>query len=339
MSYEEIMKKITKGLTGEQKKDFKYLMDQLEVYKDHELSNEILRGIGRLIYDVAPEETRKELEQLLENDSLGMQTVLEEAEFQIHKKNFEKALDILEPAMKDIEDENGELSRFRDDSVSEYHHFQNQLEQILYNELMRPERKVRIMDGNIGHLYFLSGYLYFEMGRFEEAENALNKARKINPVSVTPIFESAEIDKKNKDWDSYLKATKLCLSLSYTAEDLARSYRNLGFYYIEQEKYDIAAAIYQVSVVYDPKAATMAQSQLFFIQQMTGNAPTPPKMEEIMKMFEENDIPMGANELVLNIAMTLANMAEKEKYYDMARYYYSIVYDLTSWEEINDHVK
>ena len=58
MKYDEIMQTITSGLTGEPEKDVKYLYEQGQLYKTHELSREILRGIGRLMYEVMPPEQR-----------------------------------------------------------------------------------------------------------------------------------------------------------------------------------------------------------------------------------------------------------------------------------------
>ncbi|MCL2890486.1 MAG: hypothetical protein FWF40_01180 [Methanomassiliicoccaceae archaeon] len=333
MSYEDVMKEITKGLTGEPKKDMKYLMDQCEVYKTHELAQEILRGIGRLIADLTPEDLRKELEQLIKNDSLGTQAALEEAEFRIHKKEFAKALEILEAAIKSIETEDGELRQYGNDSVSEYHAFKNYMEEILYNELMKPKLTVRTMPENIWRLYYLCGYLYFEMQRFDDAKKYLTKAMKINPVDTATLFELSEIHKMNKDWESYRKLTALCHSVSYTRTDLARSYRNYGFYFIEREKYDVATAIYHLSLFYEPESVS-AQSELFVIQQITGKLTPMPSMDKVKKIFKKNDVPLGPNPLILEIAVTIAGMAEKEGHDDAARYYLSMLYDLTGSDDV-----
>ena len=61
MTYEQIIKKITKGLTGNTSKDIKYLQEQMEYYKDHSMSQEILRACGRIMYDLFPEDKKSEI--------------------------------------------------------------------------------------------------------------------------------------------------------------------------------------------------------------------------------------------------------------------------------------
>ena len=61
MTYDEIMRKITAGLTGDEEHDRAYLKEQMEKYKEHELSTEIIRACGRLFYDLVPENKKEEL--------------------------------------------------------------------------------------------------------------------------------------------------------------------------------------------------------------------------------------------------------------------------------------
>ena len=334
MKYEEIMNDITKGLTGEPKKDMKYLMEQCEVYKTHELANEILRGIGRLIADMTPKEAIDEIERLINKEIDKMTKIIDQAELQIQKKNFKKALEILDPAIKEIEAEDGGLRMFRDDSVNEYHYFRNPLEEMLYKKTMKPERTMRKMPIDLGRPYYLCGFLYFELKQYDKARDSLNKAVKINPVNVTSIFELAEIDKMNRDWDHYLTLSKQCLSLSYTGPDIARAYRNLGFYYIEKQEYDVATALYHMSMFY--QESTMAQSELFIIQQLAGKVSSGPKTDDIEEIFKKNGIQYGPNDLIVNIAFGIAKTAEQEGYTGLARYYYSVLYELTFSDEVKE---
>ena len=87
--YDEIMREITSGLTGDPDKDLPYLKAQTEMYKDHELGTEIVRACGRLIYEVLPEDTKKKLSQHFSNDMTGIDSTLEEVKFNIYKKDPE----------------------------------------------------------------------------------------------------------------------------------------------------------------------------------------------------------------------------------------------------------
>ena len=76
MTLDTILKEITAGLTGNSKDDLAYLKSQMGKYKDHELSQEILRACGRLMYDLIPDNKKKELENLIENDAKGTEATI-----------------------------------------------------------------------------------------------------------------------------------------------------------------------------------------------------------------------------------------------------------------------
>lgn len=78
MNLDTILKEITAGLTGNSKDDLAYLKGQMENYKDHELSQEILRACGRLMYELIPEDKKKELENLIGNDAKGTEATIKE---------------------------------------------------------------------------------------------------------------------------------------------------------------------------------------------------------------------------------------------------------------------
>ncbi len=119
--FAEIMQKITGGLTGDPKKDMKYLDEKSKEYKDHPMNTEILRACGRLMAQLIPEDKREELNRFMVNRETGTKAALEEAKFNIYQKNFDKALSIIEGVIQSQND----LVFYKDDAVSEYHDFGN----------------------------------------------------------------------------------------------------------------------------------------------------------------------------------------------------------------------
>ena len=57
--YEKIINEINSGLTGDTQHDYSYLLEQTEKYKQHPMSHEILKEIGRKIYEVLTSEGKK----------------------------------------------------------------------------------------------------------------------------------------------------------------------------------------------------------------------------------------------------------------------------------------
>lgn len=98
--FDSIMQDITAGLSGDKEADIKYLNEQTEKYKDHEMGKEIARACGRLIYGLLPDGKKKIIAKECDNASLGIEATLEEARFNAYKKNFDKALQIMEALVK-----------------------------------------------------------------------------------------------------------------------------------------------------------------------------------------------------------------------------------------------
>jgi tetratricopeptide (TPR) repeat protein len=328
MSYKEIMQRITEGLTGDSKRDLVYLRAQSEAYKTHELAKEIMRGIGRLNYSVMPEDMREEFGRALNNYYLGMDVTLEEAVFQISGQKYDRALELLESVIKEIEDGHGERIFFLDDSVSEYRRFDNFLEEHIYRCLTDPQKDVRRIPEDYTNIYFRYGYLLYELQRYDEALAALKKAEAINPVRVDIQFEIAGIYKNLHDWEKFRDIAQKCLLLSYRSKDLARAYRYLGFYYVEQENYDLAVALLAFSMDFDNQVST-APAELLYIQGQIGKPLALPEPDAALKMLAENDIQIGASDLVEGLTAAIIHLAEEHGDIAGAKMYCEVLYDIT----------
>jgi tetratricopeptide (TPR) repeat protein len=220
-----------------------------------------------------------------------------------------------------------------DDSLSEYHYFYNLFEYVLYTEIFKPTKDLRPMNFDFGFLYYLYGNLLVEVGRLDEALDSLNKSIKINPVNVKSLFESSEVYKLQGKLDEFFKITNDCLKYSYTYEDLGRCYRNLGYYYVEKKEYDIAIAVLSFSLHMD-NTSQLVQNELFFISQTLDKKIDILSIEDIEEIFNENNIQMGVNRLILEIAFGLGNDAKVHKDYDTARVCFGIFYNFTGDENI-----
>ena len=86
--FDSIMREITGGLSGDLQKDMAYLEEQMQNYKEHELSKEIIRACGRLIYELIPDDKKEELAKAINNDASGTEAALEEVRFNIYKKGL-----------------------------------------------------------------------------------------------------------------------------------------------------------------------------------------------------------------------------------------------------------
>lgn len=327
--YDEIMRQITADLTGDPDKDLPYLKAQMEMYKDHELGTEIVRACGRLIFEALPKDTKKELNQSFSNYMTGIDSTLEEVKFNIYKNDPGKALNLMEGLMEKVE----ALPMFRDDEVSTYFTFEEPFEEILYTITRKPEKTVRQASIPFAEIYFLYGNILFEVGRYEDARAALEKAMRWNPMSARIAFEHAETYKIIGDIDKTEQLTKEIFKIAFKPALLARCYRNLGYIFIEKQKLREAIACYYLSLQYEPDSK-QAQSELYYINQQYGVDIDPPTMQGMKDTAKAAQFPLGPDEDILGIAYTLGKQCLDEKKYDLAEYLLQILYDLTDDPDI-----
>jgi tetratricopeptide (TPR) repeat protein len=331
MTFDKIIAEITSGLTGNYEDDIQYLIDQSAKYKTHEYTEEITRAIGRIIYNILPYDNKKEAQQILGNMSVGIETTIEEAEFQMYKNNYNKALEIMEPLIASLETKGW----YKDDSISEYRCFENILEEIMYKTIFQPTKDIRKISENYTNAYYKYGIILFELKKCNEARQMLEKANRYNPVSTDVLFELSETYKVNQEWDEYLKINNSCLQYAYSSKALARCYRNYGFYFIEQSNYKMAAVLFYVSMNYEEDSKA-AQSELLYISNILGEAPKFPIIENVIESLEKYNIQIGPNKLILNLAYSIAKTAQKNNNNNMAKNFYKIFYDLTKDKDVKN---
>ena len=325
--FEMIMKEITGGLTGDAEADLVYLTEQGDKYKDHEYGKEILRACGRLMYELIPDDKKEKLDESLAKDNLGFDAALDEAKFNIYKKNYNKALKLLEEMI----DKYGNTGLFEDDAVSEYHCFSEPMEEILYRRYTQPEKDIRMAGINFAALYHNYGSLLVELNRLDEAADALFTAMRWNPAYTGIAFEYAETFKMRGLLEAFKDFSKNIFKYAYRPEDLARCYRNMSFYYVEKQDYETAACCLIFSKHFSD--SEMAASELYYIGQVTGQL-YKPTLEEIEEHFEEHDIPLGPDKEVLGIAYSYGRHLYEQGEMQGAVYFLEIFTDFIQDEEV-----
>lgn len=336
MTYDEIMQSITYGLTGDFETDQIYLKEQMEKYKDHELGKEIIRACARIMYQIIPDDKKEEIIKEIQNEDLGVESILEEAQFNIYKKNYKKADTLMKSLIKKVENLEKE-GVFQDDAVSMYFNFNNPFEEILYTFKNEPNKDIRISGIPFAEIYLQYGSLLFEMEKYEDAREILEKAMRWNPCSARIAFEYAETFKVVGDLETFFKISVDTFKIAYIPESVARCYRNLAFYFVEKELWSEAMACNIMSLHYEPDSKS-AMSEIYYIQQKTNGSVPNPKVEEFDSYGEKYGFPIGADKDIIGIAYSYGKyfLESDEDEQEAAKFFFTIMYDLTKDEEIKE---
>ncbi len=327
--FEKIMSEINSGLTGEPEKDMAFLNEQSKKYKNHKYSKEILRACGRLMYDVVPDDVRKKLDKVANEHFSRIDDSLNQAEQFLFKKEFNKALKIIEDLIFEL-DEN---QPYRNDEVSEYYNFEEFFEEILFRDLNSPEKELRRVPVPYTRIYNIYGYTLYELDKFDEAKKCLEIGLGWNPVSFKLMSEYIEIFKLKGDLENFFKLTINAFKIAFRPQNVARCFRNLGYYFAEKELYSEAKAAYIMSLQFE-RDSEQALKELYYVDEKTNHKLEKPPIEKVKEYSEKYGFPIGADLNVLNLAYQCGIKSLENHNPDGARYFFSILYDLTHDPEI-----
>lgn len=320
MDYQEIMRDIASGLTGENEKDIQYLMEQMEKYKDHEFGKEIIRACGRLISGMLPEEKVNEFANAFEKDNAEIENELDDLFSTLQSGDYNLALNKVEKLVENAE-ELISAGMYQNDLVSDYFCFINPMQELLYGYRHRDsEKDIRPSNFPFATIYFIYGNILFELGRYTEANVALEKAKRWNPMDADIAFEYAETYKAMGDIETFFDYTIEIFNFAYKSEDLARCYRNLGYYFIEKKMWQEAIACEDYSLNFDSNTEHLEIK--------------PAPIETMKKFSRKYGFPLEPNEDVVRLAIAYGRNSAENGNDEFAKYFLNIAYDLTHFDEV-----
>ena len=319
--YEEIIKEIKANLGENRDLNRQYLSSQIEVYNDHPYSKEIIKEISRLMWDCLSEDEKQEFIEISEKENPIMD-ILNDIYYDIENGNYETPREELNAFMETFPE------MFEDDKVSEYHYFTNPLEDLIFRKYIGPKKELRYIPDNqpLLDLYYVYGFLLLENQEYDKAEEYLKKAIRINPVSARIILELTEIYKVHTyTYNEYFIRTCDALKYSYYPQDIARCYRNLGNYYLQENQMKTALALYIYSMEFE--ASPLAYTEIKYIQSKNDNMEL--TLNECIEIIESKNIQLGANPFIIETLNELIREYEKNKLYNQALYFMELQFDLT----------
>ena len=327
--YEEIINEIKSNLGENPELNKKYLSSQIEKYVDHPYNKEIIREISRMMWDCLTEDEQKEFAEISEKEN-PLMDILSEVTPDIQTGEYKKALEKLDKFMENYP------TMFEDDKVSEYHYFTNPLEEILFNKYVGAEKTVRHIPDNkpLLDLYYIYGFLLLETNQFEKSEQYLKKAIKINPVSSRIILELCEIYKIHTyTYNKYYIYTSNALHYAYYPQDIARCYRNLGTYYIQENQMKTALALFTYSIEFD--LSPLAYREINYIKSKNDIELT---LEESIEIIKNKNIQIGVNPFILETLENLAKEYEENMLLNQSIYFYELLYNLKNDEKLLEKI-
>lgn len=245
-------------------------------------------------------------------------------------KRYKDAVRLLAPEVKEVDElfqegflaETGECKFFSFDTPFGY---------MLYNFYERPQKEIRYAPYNYGRLYFAFGSILIDLQNIEGARKNLVKAMRWDPTNAEYVLEYAETYKRKGDFEKFLELTKDAFRFAYTRELLSRLYRNLGYYFVEKELWDVAIECFSLAYVYDDGeySAMVIDNELRYIYDKSKRTETIHlNFDNLEKYAQQYDFPYGADGNVVLFAYHQGRMRFESKEYGDAKPWLKIAYNI-----------
>ena len=176
-------------------------------------------------------------------------------------------------------------------------------------------------------LYYIYGSLLAGVNRFDEAEVYLKKALKINPISSKALLELADIYKlRTVTFNRFFLLNMEALKYAYSLKDIARAYRNIAYYYLEEYNLEVASVFYNHSLKFDNNVN--AVKELDYIRNRGIDIEIDD--EDTERIIKSKNVQLDVNPFILDALETLSYYFESKGFFKAALYFFRIMYDLTN---------
>ena len=156
--------------------------------------------------------------------------------------------------------------------------------------------------------YNMLSYIANEEKDFGKAREYCDKAIYYNPIATVFYAEKAETYKYEKDFDNMFRVANESYEYIFYHNELARYYRNLGFYYTEKSRFDVSFALYLISLHFE--LSSNAYHEIGYIRNQLNDPKFTMSTEKALEILKENNIPFGIKEE--NKAIIKSFLYEKE---------------------------
>lgn len=247
-----------------------------------------------------------------------------ECKLLVEQEHYSKAIPIIKAIIDTVS------SKYVGQEVR-YYSFNHILETYYYAYFFKDVSKLNYTEENINSYYRLYGFALMKVNRLDEAIMAYNAGLDWNPVDLETLMQLGELYKLSKNFKSLRKVSNESYKLCCTRATLARYYRNLGYYYLESYKPEVARALYTYSNIYFE--TENAKTEISFLDKAQPQYAKEMSVKELQAIIQQEGIPLGPDSNTLGITFRVGQIELDNGNYQNAADCMAMVYDLTEDDE------
>lgn len=339
--FEKIKEEINSGLTGDASKDVLYLIDMVKVFHDrnpnHEFMQEIVQYTAELTKKITGSDSngQKFKDSVFYKHSLApFLGILKIAVDEAQNGNPEKALSTIEPSVKEMEAWLSRTKIYENTSLTAYYNFDEHFEIALHRHLFKPSQKMQAPNYPLHDMFRIYGGILMDLQRFDDAEVALKKAMRWAPTKAHIALEHAATFQARGKLEKFFQLTIETFKIAFNKKDIARCFRNLGYYFIEKKLWTEAVCCYKMSLGCDGQVKS-AYSELDFINKTAGDCVKDTGYDVFCEIAKKYGFPTGGgNPAIFHLACEYGIQCFDEKDWNFAEYYLNIAYGIFEHPEV-----
>ena len=209
--------------------------------------------------------------------------------------------------------------------------FNQPFEELLFRMRDKDGRPIVRISNLAEILYYQYASILFELRRYADAREQLEKCLKLDPVDMRVYFELAELAKLDQNFELVSELMAKVHPLIFTRRGLARYYRTQAF--IENMRGNFRLAVAMVYVSLDYEESPVARAQLNALAKIKGTDLSRPKVEEVQALVQGTNIVLGPDQDVYGLAIAIGGRARVQNP-GLARMAFAIAYDITHYKPL-----
>ena len=330
---DKAIESLEKEFNGDADHDVKVIQDYCHSLPKTEENFKVVMALGQYAAVKFPEaaevkKSKAEFEKM--NEEAGkLKKRIEDIQETIKSGDSDKAIE----GLRALIDE----AKLPEDSDKRFVSFSHPFEEVMFRASNKDTREVVRVSNLMEMLNLQLAGLLAESGKYEEAEEAIERVLFFNPVSAHARIERARFAMLRKDYDDAFERLQEAYPYIYTRQLLAIFYCMLAVVVENVDKnYKLAAAYAHISMVCSDNP--LAHETLDRICKAHNVDSECPSAEEIRKLAGDADLPYGPNPDVCELALSAARQM-KSSYPEIAKQLFAVAYDLTGQEALLKEIR
>ena len=328
MNVSELMALIHTEMTGDPEKDIAHLQEIAADLRKEDNAVELLTALTEYAFNMMPESARAEMVEKTFVNGKRMDQVFGEAADLINAGKTDEA----EEKLRAISDK---IAEQFEDKDPKWVSFRNPFEYHMHRFFYPDETVFERAPFDFAHYLAVYSFVLVEQKKVREAEKAIRRAIKFNPVGSDIRFELAEICKFAQNQEQLLRTCQETLPLCTTSDRIARVLANMGFYCNVAGEFADAAVFYFESQRFHQSEEVALDLQDVLRRMKTfGIKFAPPTRGQAIDTYDKYGLPVPPNGDLVNLALTLADSAHDHGRLDLESHFLYTAYAMTNNADI-----